>query len=224
MLLIGVIRRLSFLDKKQLIARWDAKQLAEANRALAAVTGKQNLHKKDRSFPSSPFGKTDTGLEDFRGAALTETIQYLTLQQVDLSYARFVEAASLNTSKFTNCCFDGVKLDGRYVTRQFSHCSFRKASLNNAGISEQFEDCDFTGSNLRKAIARDVSFIRCSFTDVKFHGAMFMHCRFEECSFEGAVFHNSSLSGSRFTGETNMLPVWGNTIVDFVKINGEPLV
>ncbi|MFD0712041.1 pentapeptide repeat-containing protein [Paenibacillus sp. GCM10027626] len=211
------------MNKKQMIARWDAEQLAEANQALGAVTGKQNLHKKDRSFPSSPFGQTDAGLEDFRGAVLTETIQYLTVQKVDLSYARFVEAASLNTSKFTNCCFDGVKLDGRYVTRQFSHCSFRGANLNNASISEQFEDCDFTGSTLRKAKARDVSFIRCSFTDVKFHGVMLMHCRFEECSFEGAVFHFSSLAGSRFTGETDLLPVWGDTIVDGVKINGEAL-
>ncbi|MBP1989592.1 pentapeptide repeat-containing protein [Paenibacillus eucommiae] len=211
------------MNKKQFMARWDDEQLAEANRALAAVTGKQNLHKKERSFPSSPFGQTDTGLEDFRGVVLTETVQYLTLHQVDLSYARFVEATSLNTSNFTNCCFDGVKLDGRFMTRQFSHCSFRGANLSNARISEQFEDCDFTRSNLSKAIARDVSFTRCRFSNVNFRGAMFMYCRFEECSFDGAVFHFSSLAGSRFVGETDLLPVWGNTIMDGVKINGETL-
>ncbi|WP_254635026.1 pentapeptide repeat-containing protein [Paenibacillus sp. GbtcB18] len=82
----------------------------------------------------------------------------------------------------------------------------------------------FYGSNLSKAIANDVAFIRCRFSDVNFRGAMFMHGRFEECSFEGAVFHNGSLAGSRFTGETGLLPVWGNTIPDGVKINGERLV
>lgn len=211
------------MSKKQFIARWDVEQLADANRALAAVTGKQNLHKKERPFPSSPFGQTATGLEDFRGVDLTETIQYLTVQGVDLSYARFVEATSLNSSKFTNCCFDGVKLDSRFVTREFSHCSFRGARLNSARISERFEDCDFTGSNLSKAIANNVSFIRCRFSDVNFRGAMFMYCRFEECSFDGAIFHYSSLAGSRFTGETNLLPVWGNTILEGIKVNGDRL-
>ncbi|MFS0841066.1 pentapeptide repeat-containing protein [Paenibacillus sp. 1P03SA] len=211
------------MSKKPFITRWDDEQLAEANRSLAAVTGKQNLHKKERSFPSSPFGQTADGLEDFRGVELIETIQYLTVQGVDLSYARFVEAASLNTSAFTNCRFNMVKLDSRYVTREFSRCSFRGAKLNNARIGERFEDCDFTGSNFSKAIANDASFIRCRFSDVNFRGAMFMHCRFEECSFEGAVFHNGSLAGSRFTGETGLLPVWGNTILDGVRINGEKM-
>ena len=212
------------LNKKQLIARWNDEQIAEANRALAAVTGKQNLHKKERVFPSSPFGQTDAGLEDFRGVVLTETIQYLTVQQVDLSYARFVETASLNTSKFTNCCFDGVKLNSRYVTHEFSNCSFRGVNLNNARISKRFENCDFTGSNLSKAIANDAAFIRCHFSEANFRGAMLMYCRFEECSFEGASFHNSSLAGSRFIGETSLLPAWGNTILDGVKVNGEGLV
>ncbi|GGD97756.1 pentapeptide repeat-containing protein [Paenibacillus nasutitermitis] len=211
------------MNKKQFTARWNDEQLAEVNQGLALVCGKQNLHKKERLFPSSPFGQTDAGLEDFRGVALAETIQYLTVQQVDLSYARFVENTSLSTSKFMNCCFDGVKMNGRYMSRQFSHCSFRGVNLNNARISEQFEDCDFTGSNLSKAIASDATFTRCCFSDVNFRGAMFMYCRFEECSFEGAVFHYSSLAGSRFTGETSLLPDWGNTILDHVKVNGEAL-
>lgn len=208
------------LNKKSLIARWDDNQLAEVNRLLASVTGKHNLHKKERSFPSSPYGQTDAGLEDYRGVALTETIQYLTVQGADLSYARFDCSASLNTSTFTNCCFDGVKLDSRYVTHTFSHCSFRGAKLNNARISKQFNDCDFTGCNLSKAIANDVSFIRCRFSDANFRGALLLHCRFEECSFDGAFFHNGSLAGSHFTGETGLLPVWGNTILDGVKIKG----
>jgi fluoroquinolone resistance protein len=40
--------------------------------------------------------------------------------------------------------------------------------------------------------------------------------------YEGAIFHNGSFSGSRFVGETDALPVWGNTIMKYVKINGEP--
>ncbi|MCQ6562776.1 hypothetical protein [Paenibacillus mendelii] len=47
---------------------------------------------------------------------------------------------------------------------------------------------------------------------------------FEECSFEGAIFHHSSLAGSRFVGETDKLPIWGDTIVTSVKINGEALI
>lgn len=147
------------MNKKQLVARWDDEQIAEVNRALAAITGKQNLHKKERLFPSSPFGQTDNGHEDFRGLVLSQTAQYLTVQQVDLSYAHFADAASLNTSTFTNCCFDGVKLNSRYVTRHFSLCSFRGANMNNARIGERFEDCDFTKSNLSKAIANNALFI-----------------------------------------------------------------
>jgi len=211
------------MNKKPFIARWETEQTA-VNKALAAVTGKRNLHKKVRNFPSSPFGLTEDGLQDFRGIVLVEIIQYLTVQKLDLSYASFKDGTGLIVSQFSHCCFDGMKLDGAMVSRQFSHCSFRKVSLKNAGISERFEDCDFTGCNLSRAKAIDVTFIRCHFTDVNFRGAMFMHCRFEDCSFEGAIFHNSSLAGSRFMGETDMLPVWGDTIVTSVKINGEALV
>lgn len=175
-------------NKKLLIARWEDDQLAEVNRLLTAVTGKHNLHKKTAPSPHPPYGQTDTGLEDYRGVVLTETIQYLTVQGVDLSYARFDDSASLNTSIFTNCCFDGVKLDGRFVTHTFNHCSFRGAKLNNARISKQFNDCDFTGCNLSKAIANDVTFTRCRFSDANFRGALLLYCRFEECSFDGAFF------------------------------------
>lgn len=209
------------MSKKQFVARWEDEQIADANQALAAVAGKQNLHKKDRSFPTSPFGQTADGLEDFRGIVLTESIQYMTIQGIDLSYAQFVDASSLNTSTFTNCYFNGVKLDSRYMNREFIRCSFRGAKLNSARIGERFEDCDFTGSNLSKAIANDALFIRCCFSEANFRGAMFMYCRFEDCSFEGAAFHNGSLAGSRFTGETDLLPVWGNTILDNVKVNGD---
>lgn len=168
-------------------------------------------------------GQTEAGLEDFRGVALTETIQYMAIQQVDLSYARFVDSASLNTSAFTDCRFDGVKLDRRYVTQHFSRCSFREANLSQARISKRFEDCDFTGCQFRRAIASDVSFIRCRFDGTQFRGAMLMHCQFEACSFDGAVLHGGSWAESRFTGDADSLPDWGNTILDGVKINGNAL-
>ncbi|WP_098744184.1 pentapeptide repeat-containing protein [Paenibacillus sp. EZ-K15] len=210
------------MSAKQWIARWDTEQTTEVNQALATVTGKQNVHKKERSFPSSPFGVTDAGHEDFRGVSLSEIIQYLDVQYVDLSFARFMDGTGLNSSRFAHCRFDGMKLGGSFVTRQFNHCSFRKTNLKNARMGERFEDCDFTGGNLSHAIARDAAFIRCNFANVNFRGAHLMYCLFEECSFEGAIFHNGSLSGSRFVGETDALPVWGNTIMEYVKINGEP--
>ncbi|WP_425455626.1 pentapeptide repeat-containing protein [Brevibacillus panacihumi] len=92
----------------------------------------------------------------------------------------------MNTSTFTNCCFDGVKLNSRYVTHTFSHCSFRGAKLNNARISKQCNDCDFTGCNLSKAIVNYVSFIRAVFP-TPILAAKYC-CRFEECSFDGAFF------------------------------------
>jgi fluoroquinolone resistance protein len=171
------------LNKKSLIARWNNDQLNEVNRLLAAVTGKPNLHQKDRSFPSSPYGQNEAGLEDYRGVTLTET-----------------------------------KLDSRYVTHTFSHCSFRGAKLNNARISKEFTNCDFTGCNLSKVIANDVSFTRCRFANANFRGALLLYCRFEECSFDGAFFQDGSVAGSRFTGEAGLLPVWGNSIMDNVKI------
>lgn len=50
------------MNKKSLIARWNDDQLNEVNRLLSAVTGKPNLHQKDRSFPSSPMDKMRLGL------------------------------------------------------------------------------------------------------------------------------------------------------------------
>ncbi|QUL54892.1 pentapeptide repeat-containing protein [Paenibacillus tritici] len=210
------------MNKKSLLARWQGDQLSEVNRLIAAITGKSNLHHKDRSFPASPYGLTEAGLEDYRGVTLTETLQYLTVQGVDLSYARFEDSASLNTSTFTHCGFDGVKLDGRFVTHTFSHCSFRGAKLNNARISKEFHDCDFTGCNLSKVIANDVSFTRCRFSGANFRWAIFTYCRFEECSFEGAICQDSSFAGSRFKGETGLLPVWDNAILDHVKFLSFP--
>jgi len=113
-------REVNSLNKKQWIHRWEPEQIAAVNKALAAVTGKQNLHKKDRSFPPSPFGQTDAGLEDFRGIVLTEELQYLTVQNLDLSYAIFEPTGGLIYSTFTNCRFDGVKLDGRFITKIFN--------------------------------------------------------------------------------------------------------
>ncbi|GGG64697.1 pentapeptide repeat-containing protein [Paenibacillus radicis (ex Gao et al. 2016)] len=212
------------MNKKQLIARWEPAQIAAVNKALAAVTGKQNLHKKDRSFPLSPYGQTADGLEDFRGVVLTESMQYLTVQNLDLSYAVFEPGGGLIYSTFTNCHFDGVKLDGRFITKIFKHCSFHKAILKNAAFGEQFEDCDFTGSNLSHTKGRDVSFLRCRFSDASFRGAHLMYCKFEGCLFAGAKMDNGSLAGSRFLGESQHLPDWGTMITEHVKVNGEALV
>lgn len=211
------------MSAKQWIARWDTEQSTEVNQALAAVTGKHNMHKKERRFPSSPFGLTDAGQEDFRGVTLSEIIQFLDVQHVDLSFAKFMDGTGLNSSRFTHCRFDGMKLGGSFVTRHFNHCSFRKTNLKKARIGERFEDCDFTGANLSHAIARDAAFIRCNFSNVNFRGAHLMYCLFEECSFNEAIFHNGSLSGSRFVSEAEALPVWDNTIMEHVKINGKPL-
>lgn len=208
------------MNKKFLLARWQDDQLSEVNRRLAAIAGKHNLHQQDRSFPPSPYGQTEAGLKDYRGVTLTESIQYLTLQDIDFSYSRFEDSASLNTSTFTNCFLDGVRLDKRFVTHTFNHCSFRGAKLNGARMSKAFHDCDFTGCNLSKVIASDVSFIRCRFDGANFRSALLLYCRFEECSFDGALFQDGSIAGSRFAGEACLLPEWGNTVLDHVKFEG----
>jgi len=211
------------LNKKQWVSRWEPEQIAAVNKALASITGKQNLHKKDRAFPPSPFGQTASGLEDFRGVVLTEPMQYLTVQNLDLSYAIFEPSGGLIYSTFTNCRFDGVKLDGRFLTKIFERCSFHKAILKNAAFGERFEDCDFTGSNLSQTKGRDVSFIRCRFSDVSFRGAHLMYCQFEECLFAGAKMNDGSLAGSKFLGEAQHLPDWGTMITEHVKVNGTAL-
>jgi len=211
------------LNKKQLISRWEPEQITAINKALADISGKQNLHKKDRAFPPSPFGRTDSGLEDFRGVALTESMEYLTVQNLDLSYALLEPSGGLIYSTFTNCRFDGVKLAGRFITKVFKHCSFHKAILKHAAFGEQFEDCDFTGSNLSHTKGRDVSFTRCRFTDASFRGAHLMYCKFEECHFAGVKMNDGSLAGSRFLGEAQHLPDWGTMITDHVKVNGAAL-
>jgi len=211
------------MNKKQAAARWSSEQIAGFQEEVAAISGKRNVHKKERAFPSSPFGQTEDGYEDFRGAALTEALEYLTLERVDLSYVQFLDAATLRSSTLSHCLLQGIKLSNRFVTRHFEHCSFRQSNLSQARLGERFVDCDFTSSNLNKAIARDVSFVRCRFDGAKLRGAMFMHCRFEDCSFEGSVLGSGSFYGSRFVGATDSLPEWGDTIVDGVKMNDVPL-
>lgn len=213
------------MNKKQAITRWSPEQTAGFQEQLAAITGKRNVHKKDRAFPSSPFGQTEDKYEDLRGVTLTEAMEYLTLERVDLSHAQFLDIATLSSATLSHCRMDGVKLTGRFVTRRFNQCSFRQSNLSQARLGEQFVDCDFTGSNLSKAIARDVSFVRCRFDGAKLRGAMLMHCVFEDCSFEDSVLSGGSFYGSRFVSELDELPEWGgtDTIVDGVKINGVPL-
>ncbi len=211
------------MNKKHLISRWGTEQIAAVNKALANISGKQNLHKKDRSFPISPFGQTAAGLEDFRGVVLTESMQYLTVQNLDLSYAIFEPEGGIIYSTFANCRFDGVKLDGRFITKIFKNCSFHKAILKNAAFGERFEDCDFTGSNLSNTKGRDTAFIRCCFSDASFRGAHLMYCTFEECFFAGAKMNNGSIAGSKFLGGTQHLPDWGTMITDHIKVNGAPL-
>jgi len=121
-------KEVNVLNKKQWVSRWEPEQIAAVNKGLAAITGKQNLHKKDRSFPSSPFGKTDAGLEDFRGIVLTEAVQYLTIQNLDLSYAIFEPTGGLIYSTFTNC---GAHL----MYCKFEECLFEGTKMNNGSLA-----------------------------------------------------------------------------------------
>ncbi|WGX97084.1 pentapeptide repeat-containing protein [Nocardioides sp. L-11A] len=176
--------------------RWRPEQLDALERGLVEAA-----RRPGSSLPESPFGTTDDGLADYRGATLRRPVRYLQVTGADFSRVRFEDGASMNESELTGCVLDGIDLRGRFVTRRFTDCSFVAARLSRARLVGVFTDCDFTGATLTGSVASGARFERCVFTGASLRSIQWtMRCVFDHCVFDGVGALSGSLAGSVFIG------------------------
>ncbi|MBN6150904.1 pentapeptide repeat-containing protein [Xanthomonas sp. AmX2] len=207
------------MKKKDLRARWTPDLQSAANKAVREASGKMNLG----SMPMSPFGFTDNHKADFRGLDVYESIRYMRVEDIDMSYAVFKEGASLSQSEFLRCVFDGIDMRGTIVTRRFEATSFIGAKLTGMRPGTDYVDCDFTGAAMGKSVAMGSKFKRCNFSEANMAGAIYSHCIFDECQFDGAKLDGVSFAGSQIFGAVDVA-IFSGCLTDKMKINGEDVV
>ncbi len=180
--------------------RWQTEQLKLVEKKLNDAAKSLKM----RPMPESPFGLTEQGMADFRGATLAEPLRYLKVSNVDLSDVLFKEGASINESEMERCRLDRVDMRNVFVRRSFSDCSFVKAKLSGARMGREFVRCDFAGANLSKSFATDCKFTGCNFAVATLSDVHFISCTFEGCDFSDVKLLAGSVAGSRFLGGTSI--------------------
>lgn len=139
---------------KKLYTRWATEHHEAFLHSLAA--------EMRRGRVSSPFGKTDEGRVDLRGARFPDKVSLarLKLAGVDLGGAT-MSGAWIEGCEFVDVVFDQVGLEYLHDhANVFKQCSFRETDLREAGIG-------YKGSR----------FERCTFERAKFRGCVFIHTR-----------------------------------------------
>src|SRR5262245_45319866 len=83
----------------------------------------------------SPFDRTETGAEDYRGARYGDREIYnAQIENIDFTGARF-DNLRLTECAFTNCTFDRADLTFLYTAScRFEACRFRQTDLRAARI------------------------------------------------------------------------------------------
>jgi uncharacterized protein YjbI with pentapeptide repeats len=146
----------------------------------------------------SPFGLTQDGRTDFRGAPLADIlVSSLTVEAVDFSRANF-EHTRFEGCHFKKCIFDRANLTQiAVVGGSFSECYFRHSDLRLAGIGyggTEVTECVFEKPKIAKASFGNVIFQNCSFQGEDWKGVMFDGSGFWDCKFVG-VFRGVAFSG-----------------------------
>lgn len=180
--------------------RWQTEQLKLVEKKLNDAAKSLKMG----PMPESPFGLTELGMADYRGATLAEPVRYLKVSNVDLSDVLFKEGASINESELDGCRLDRIDMRNVFVRRRFSDCSFVKAKLPGARLGGEFVRCDFTGANLSKSFATDCKFTGCNFAGATLSDVHFISCTFEGCDFSGVKLLTGSVAGSKFLGGTSI--------------------
>lgn len=181
---------------KQLRERWRGAELTALEQQLIDASRKPNT-----VFPSSPFGNTDSGLTDVRGATLRRPVKYLRVQRADFSGVVFQEGASFIESEVEQCALDGIDMRGVFVGRSFTDCSFARAKLTGTRLGHRFTNCDFAGATLSKSIATGTRFEGCVFTGASLTSVLWTsRCAFDNCIFEGVKSLSGSVAGAVFLG------------------------
>jgi hypothetical protein len=140
---------------------------------------------------SSPFGNTEDGRADFRGADLSGALyEHQMVQDVDIAGAN-IQHARISDCSFENCVFDGADLRGTWIRQSsFRNCSFRKSDLRMAALgiwNGLFDQCIFEGVRTQRT-----SFHNPVFRGTKFLGKDWSHSDFSasgfwDCAFVGQV-------------------------------------
>jgi uncharacterized protein YjbI with pentapeptide repeats len=139
--------------------------------------------------------ETNEGLLDLRGLTPGTDgldIRYVTLERVDLSFAR--GAFTVFESELFECRFDSVALTRQpRFDRRFERCSFRKAKLPGLSLGSRVIDCDFTRAQARRLRSLpNTVFERCAFDAADLTGAEFADTSFVDCTFDNAQLSAST--------------------------------
>jgi hypothetical protein len=147
----------------------------------------------------SPFGLTDKGAQDYRGACGGDrSIAGASIADSDFTGAD-LHHLRLENCVFQRCDFDRADLTQLVtLTSQFEDCCFNKADLRAANIGfhgTHFRRCKFSGVRVTR-----INIINVSFTDVAFNGPEWRNTDFGvsafwNCNFKGMV------AGMTFRGE-----------------------
>jgi uncharacterized protein YjbI with pentapeptide repeats len=150
---------------KSLQKRWSKSQVNEALSAL----------KSGQTFVS-PFGRTEEGLEDFRGLAIKDpvTLNATVFESIDLSQAIFSKILCI-CCNFSNCSFKGAKIMLLNNGSVFKNIDFSSAALSTSGAIGQagFVDCRFTSTIFTGGNFQEGIFERCDFTNAKLQNIEF---------------------------------------------------
>jgi uncharacterized protein YjbI with pentapeptide repeats len=166
------------MTKKARAARWDPAQPLDVS--------------------SAPFGWTEDGYRDFRGAPINRYRKVLgrRFMKCDLSEADFSKI-ELKGLEFADCRFTSTNFTSTNDKgNQFFGCLFTKCSFYDAYLGmrprrrsepSRYEDCVFTQNNFTKALFRNAIFRRTVFEDNRMKGVDFCASGFWDCRFVGLV-------------------------------------
>jgi fluoroquinolone resistance protein len=149
------------------------------------------LHENFVHWAQSPFGRTEIGLNDYRGVPLrNRALANVEIRDSDFSAADLSHLRIENCT-FLNCSFSTADLTGLVTTSsRFEHCKFERSNMRLAQIGyngTEFYICTFKGAKTTRA-----GFLNAIFTDVCFDGKDWSHTDFRasgfwNCSFTGAL-------------------------------------
>lgn len=162
----------------------------------------------------SPFGKTEEGLEDFRGAQLTWPLFKFEIEGFDLSYTSLwsfnSDIGQMSVCTISNTKFVEVKYVGTLAPDAMQDCLFEKGIMDLNITAGHWHRCVFKGVNFKKSTAtvrvtfEDCEFVDCLMTRVEFMEVSFINCTFKNCktgpwaSFGRSKFIGCDLSAMDF--------------------------
>lgn len=173
---------------KTLESRWGVEEGKRFIDALVYEARSGNGYR----IEESPFGRTESGLWDFRGLQVPRETQLRRVSFCPGDYSGsawsrvWIERSTFEGSVFDDARFLSATDHGNSV----SNCRFLRASFRNAGIGyrgSRYSACSFERVDFRGAGFIRPEFDDCTFVDCRLDGSDFNGASFERCSFSGEV-------------------------------------